>query len=107
MGSEREFLSTPKRGKITTEVRYFISSPPPKVKETAYAVHTLWSIETGYHWKLDMVFQEDQSPVRKDHGSANLATIHRWLLSILRQDTSHNTASRPAGSKPPGTLTAC
>jgi predicted transposase YbfD/YdcC len=87
--SERRLLSGPKAGTCTREVRYFISSLPPKVAPIAHAVRSHWGIENRCHWCLDVVFQEDQSRVRKDHGPANLATIRRWVLSLLRQDTTH------------------
>jgi predicted transposase YbfD/YdcC len=87
--SERRLLSGPKAGTTTQEVRYFISSLPPKVGPIAHAVRSHWGIENRCHWCLDMVFQEDQSRVRRDHGPANLATIRRWVLSLLRQDTTH------------------
>lgn len=87
--SERELLSGPKAGKTERELRYFISSLPAKVGPLAHAVRSHWGIENQCHWTLDMVFQEDQSRTRKDHGPANLATIRRWVLSILRQDATH------------------
>lgn len=87
--SERRLLWGPKAGTTTREVRYFISSLPPKIAPIAHAVRSHWSIENRCHWCLDVVFQEDQSRVRKDHGPANLATIRRWVLSLLRQDTTH------------------
>lgn len=87
--SERALLSGPKAGTTTREVRYFISSLPPRVGPIAHAVRSHWGIENCCHWTLDVVFQEDQSRTRKDHGPANLATIRRWVLSLLRQDTTH------------------
>ncbi len=87
--SERRLLTGPKAGSTSHEVRYFISSLPPKIGPFAHAVRSHWGIENRCHWCLDMVFQEDQSRVRRDHGPANLATIRRWVLSILRQDTTH------------------
>ncbi len=87
--AERRLLSGPKAGTTSREVRYFISSLPPKVGPIAHAVRSHWSIENCCHWCLDMVFQEDQSRVRRDHAPANLATIRRWVLSLLRQDTTH------------------
>jgi predicted transposase YbfD/YdcC len=70
-------------------VRYFISSLPAKVEPFAHAVRSHWAIENRCHWVLDVVFHEDQSRVRKDHGPANLATLRRWVLNLLRQDTTH------------------
>lgn len=87
--SERLLLSGSRKGTTTREVRYFISSLPSKVEPVAHAVRSHWGIENRCHWTLDVVFQEDQSRVRKDHGPQNLAIIRRWALSILRQDTTH------------------
>jgi predicted transposase YbfD/YdcC len=87
--SARHLRSGPKAGTTTHEVRYFISSLPAVVGPLAHAVRSHWGIENCCHWTLDVVFQEDQSRVRKDHGPANLATIRRWVLSLLRQDTTH------------------
>jgi predicted transposase YbfD/YdcC len=87
--SERRLLSGPRKGSTTREVRYFISSLSPEVEPIAQAVRSHWGIENRCHWTLDVVFQEDQSRVRKDHGPANLATLRRWVLSLLRQDTAH------------------
>jgi predicted transposase YbfD/YdcC len=87
--SERRLLCGPRKGTTTREVRYFISSLPPQAVALAHAVRSHWGIENRCHWTLDVVFQEDQSRVRKDHGPANLATLRRWVLSLLRQDTTH------------------
>jgi predicted transposase YbfD/YdcC len=74
---------------LSQETRYFISSLPPRVVPFAHAVRSHWQIETCCHWTLDVVFQEDQSRARTDHGPANLATLRRWVLSLLRQDRTH------------------
>ncbi len=87
--SERRLLCGPRKGTITREVRYFLSSLPAQVAPFAHAVRSHWGIENRCHWTLDVVFQEDKSRVRKDHGPANLAMLRRWVLSILRQDTTH------------------
>ena len=45
-------------GKETVEERYFISSLPTEIEETARAVRGHWMIE-NYHWHLDVTFRED------------------------------------------------
>ena len=67
---------------------------PPKVKTFAKAVRQHWGIENRLHWSLDVTFAEDQSRVRKDHGSANLGMLRRLALSILQQDISSNDSLR-------------
>ncbi len=42
-----------------------------------------WSIENHLHWTLDVVFDEDDAPTRKDYGPENLAVIRRLAHNIL------------------------
>jgi predicted transposase YbfD/YdcC len=37
------------------------------------------------HWTLDVVFLEDQCPIRKDHAPQNLAMIRRAALNMLKK----------------------
>lgn len=75
-------------GNETSEVRYFISSLDVGVKKFAGAVRGHWSIENKLHWTLDVTFNEDQSRIRKDHGAENFALLRRFVLSIIKLDTS-------------------
>lgn len=75
-------------GRTSEELSYFISSLPPKVKTFAKAVRDHWGIENRMHWVLDVIFAEDQSRVRSDHGPENLAMFRRLALSILRNDAT-------------------
>jgi predicted transposase YbfD/YdcC len=68
----------------TQEVPYFISSLPAEVEPWTHAVRSQWAIENRCHWVLDVLFHKDSSRVRKDHGPANLATLRRWVLNLLR-----------------------
>ena len=40
------------------------------------------------HWVLDLAFREDESRVRTDHASTNLATLRHLALNLLRRDRS-------------------
>lgn len=61
------------KGKPTSiEQRFFISSLPPTAELIASAVGSHWLIENGLHWTLDVVFNEDQSRVRKDNAGENI-----------------------------------
>jgi len=75
-------------GVTSEELSYYVSSLPPKVRAFARAVRGHWGIENRMHWTLDVVFAEDQSRVRKDHGPGNLAMLRRLALSILQRDRS-------------------
>lgn len=74
-------------GKQTSEVRHYISSREPRVKEFATSVRGHWSIES-MHWILDVVFREDDSRLRNGHATENFGLLRKFALSLLRQDTS-------------------
>jgi predicted transposase YbfD/YdcC len=73
-------------GKISDEVRYFLSSLPAKVRRLAGAVRQHWGIENGLHWVLDVAFNEDRLRQRERHGVENLALLNRLAVSLLRAD---------------------
>lgn len=73
--------------KVTSDVRYFISSLPAKVKQIAGAVRSHWGIENSLHWVLDVAFNEDRMRVRDRNAIQNLALLNRLAVSVLRQDT--------------------
>jgi len=76
------------KGVEKSEVRYFISSLKPYAKRLARAIRSHWGIENGLHWVLDMWFAEDRNRARLGHAAANLALLRRWVISLLRRDTS-------------------
>lgn len=76
------------KGIEKSEVRYFISSLAARVKLFGQAVRGHWGVENGLHWTLDMYFGEDRSRARAGNAAENLALLRRWVLSLLRQDTT-------------------
>lgn len=81
-------------GKHSTEVRYFISSLPAKVKRFAAAVRGHWGIENSLHWVLDVVFGEDASAIHVGHAPENFGFLRRFVISLLRRDTSEGSLRR-------------
>src|SRR5262249_61278753 len=77
-----------KNGVEKCEVRYFISSLRPSAKPLARAIRSHWGIENGLHWVLDLYFAEDRNRARTGNAAANLALLRRWVISLLRRDTS-------------------
>ena len=75
-------------GPEALETRFYISSMGLKAKAFAEAVRGHWSIENNLHWVLDVVFQEDASRLRKDHGPENLGLVRRIALSLLKRATT-------------------
>jgi predicted transposase YbfD/YdcC len=72
-------------GKETTQVRYYLSSLEPGVKQFARAVRSHWSIENSLHWSLDVTYREDQLRIRHRHLRENFAWLNRFTLSLLKQ----------------------
>jgi predicted transposase YbfD/YdcC len=79
--SEREV-----KKKVTTEVRFFLSSLSCNVEYFARSVRGHWEIENKLHWVLDVVFREDDSRIRSGYGAENLVLLRKIALNLLRQD---------------------
>ena len=73
--------------KHSSEVRYYILSRPPRVKEFAMSTRSHWSIES-MHWVLDVVFDEDRSRFRNGAAAENYSFLRKFVISLLKQDTS-------------------
>ena len=75
-------------GKVTAEIRHYLSSAklPPEILATAIRRH--WAIENGLHWVLDVGFREDASRVRDRTAARNLALLRRIALNLARADDS-------------------
>lgn len=78
---------TTQGGKETSETRYYISSRAPKVSEFSQSVRKHWGIES-MHWVLDVVFGEDASRIRTGHAVENMSFTKKFVISLLKQDTS-------------------
>jgi predicted transposase YbfD/YdcC len=70
----------------TIERRYYLSSLSVDVEKFARAVRGHWAIENSLHWVLDVQCGEDRSRARAGHAAANLATLRRLALNLLKQD---------------------
>ena len=74
---------TKKDGSVTTEVRYFISSLPPKVEDVAWAIRKHWMVES-YHWHLDVTFKEDANKTLEKRAAYNLNIIRKMAINTLK-----------------------
>lgn len=71
------------KNKISTERRFFISSLPADAKQIASAVRVHWLVENALHWTLDVVFNEDNSRIRKKNAGQNMALIRHIVFNML------------------------
>lgn len=69
----------------TVERRYFIASIAPDAKAFATAVRQHWGIENRLHWRLDVVFNEDASTIRKGNAPLILATLRHLVLNLFER----------------------
>jgi predicted transposase YbfD/YdcC len=72
----------------TVEQRYFINSIPAHAERFANAVRGHWGVENRLHWRLDVVFDEDASRIRKGHAPAIMTTIRHLAMNLFEQDAS-------------------
>ena len=90
---------TGSRRKTTSDTRYFISSLPCDVIEFSRAVRSHWSIENSLHWRLDVVFREDDSRQRMGHSARAFSQIRRITLSLLNQEQTDPKSRRAKRKK--------
>jgi predicted transposase YbfD/YdcC len=92
--STREVVNGKKKGEISTERRYYISSRQDSASEFNAKVRGHWSIENNCHWVLDVAFKEDESRTRKGDGAENLSILRRMALNLVKQEKSGKTSVR-------------
>lgn len=76
-------------GDITRlEQRFYISSLNADAAKFNAIIRSHCGIENKLHWCLDMIFNEDQSRVRKNNGAENFSILRRVALNMLSRDQS-------------------
>jgi predicted transposase YbfD/YdcC len=84
----------PGRGKVTAEIRYYLSSAKLPPAALAAAIRSHWRVENGLHWVLDVVFREDASRVRERNAARSLALLRKIALNLARADGSLKASLR-------------
>lgn len=74
------------KGNAQTTRRYYISSLADGQEEKAAgAIRAHWQIENALHWRLDVVFNEDQSRARSRNAAKNLGTLRAIALNLIKK----------------------
>lgn len=77
------------------ETRYYVASASLSAEAAAAAIRSHWGIENRLHWVLDVVFNEDQSRLRKGHGAANMAVVRHSAVNQVRTAQEPKPRPRP------------
>ena len=64
---------TTRHGKVACERRFYLCSKAMPVEEFAAVVRAHWGVENRLHWRLDVIFDEDQCRMRSGNGPQNMA----------------------------------
>ncbi len=76
------------QGKVTAEIRHYLSSARLPPEALAEAVRNHCRVENGLHWVLDLTFREDASRVRERSAARNLALLRKIALNLARADAT-------------------
>ena len=91
---QREVIPTGQTHKASNELCYGITSAPAVSSPGSNAKHLLksfrghWTIEAGNHYRRDVTYQEDRSPV-KNHNAARALAAMKMLAIFLSQREAH------------------
>jgi predicted transposase YbfD/YdcC len=81
-------------GKLTTTVHYVVLSKRLSPKRMLEVTRAYWSVENQLHWRLDVVFNEDDARTRKNYAPQNLGVLRRIALDILRAHPDNRSVAR-------------
>jgi predicted transposase YbfD/YdcC len=73
-----------KPGTTTAEWRYYVSSHESITNKLASYVRNHWSIESEYHWELDVHLHDDADKKHDKNAATNFAKTKRLLLSLVK-----------------------
>lgn len=76
------------KGKTTTEDSYYIASKKMLIQTFEEATRSHWNIETGLHWKLDVIMNEDHSTSKIGNSIENLSIVRKIVFNLARLDNS-------------------
>ena len=75
-----------KSGKVSTGVRYFISSMQANAEKLLQIARSHWSIENKLHWPVDRYLDEDRSTIRDSYGAQNFSFLRTFVVAILQRE---------------------
>ena len=84
-----------RRGKVTREVHYFITSLPATVEPARLLRirRSHWGIENRLHYVRDVTLGEDASQIRTGAAPEVMATLRNIVIALLRRAGYSNIAA--------------
>lgn len=83
-------------GKVSTEIRYGITSQPPEgadPQRLLAQVRGEWAMETGLHGRRDVTLHEDESHVRQGRGPQMIAALNNTVIGLALNHGVTNLAA--------------
>ena len=66
---------------------YYIINYPITIEKLIEAIRDHWNIESGLHWKLDVILDEDHSRNRIENSINNLSIMRKIVFNLASLDT--------------------
>jgi predicted transposase YbfD/YdcC len=76
------------KGKVTAEIRPYLSSAKRPLERLAAAIRNHWRVENGRPWVLDVGFREDAGRVRERNAARNPAPLRKIAPNLARADSA-------------------
>ena len=73
-------------GETRNETSWYISSLAINAERAAKAVRGHWGVENSLHWRLDVIFNDDECSLHSGSGAINMAIIKRICMNLLSKD---------------------
>lgn len=68
--------------------KYYICDYEISIDEVVETIRDHWNIETGLHWRLDVIFREDNSRNRINNSVHNLSMVRKFAFNLASLDDS-------------------
>ena len=81
-------------GQTGVETRCYLLSQAFSPERFNDIVRSHWGIENELHWRLDVVFNEDQARNRKGHCAENLALLRKLAMNLARLEPSKGSPAK-------------
>lgn len=80
--------------KTTREVQFYLTSLESDAQKLGRAIRQHWGIENELHWKLDVIWAEDNCRIRTLSAPQNMGLLRRIALNALNREQSFRRSTR-------------